>query len=195
MLYYGRGRPRGQRQSMAEMTRLWYLIRVSNKYGLDTHKFLMCFPHAWTHEKSSHNGISIQLRQKTKNNCVFLGSRAGTRKRKSLSSEGHLARTSHKFTLPPAPLRPALSLHKCVRKCQVHVCVGALKSKTTHTRPYSDLVERPAKRHVAVWAGETTWPTTIHGRNDSSLVSDQGLKQVRTRHTQISYVFSTGVDS
>lgn len=57
---------------MAEMTRLWYLIRLSNKYGLDTHTFLMCFPHAWTHEKSSHNGISIQLRQKTKNDCVFL---------------------------------------------------------------------------------------------------------------------------
>ena len=72
MLHGGRGRPRGQWQSMAEMTRLWYLIRVSKKYGLDTRKFLMCFPHAWTHEKSSHNGISIQLRQKTKNNCVFL---------------------------------------------------------------------------------------------------------------------------
>jgi replication factor A1 len=49
-----------------------YLIGVSKKYGLHTRRFLMCFPHAWTHEKSSHNGISIQLRQKTKNNCVFL---------------------------------------------------------------------------------------------------------------------------
>jgi len=57
---------------MPEMIRLWYLIRLSRKYGLDTHQFLMCFPHAWAHEKSSHNGISIQLRQKTENNCVFL---------------------------------------------------------------------------------------------------------------------------
>jgi replication factor A1 len=57
---------------MADMTRLWYLIRVSNKYGVDTHEFLMCFPHAWAHEKSSNNGISIQLRQRTKNNGVFL---------------------------------------------------------------------------------------------------------------------------
>lgn len=72
VLHYERGRPRSQRQSMAEMTRLWYLIRVSNKYRLDTHRFLMCFPHAWTHEESSHNGISIQLRQKTENDCVFL---------------------------------------------------------------------------------------------------------------------------
>lgn len=57
---------------MAEMTRLWYLIMVSNKYRLDTHKFLMCFPDAWTHRKSSHNGISIRLRERTKNNGVFL---------------------------------------------------------------------------------------------------------------------------
>jgi replication factor A1 len=57
---------------MPEMIRLWYLIRLSKKYGLDTRKFLMCFPDAWAHEKSSHNGISIQLRQKTKDNCVFL---------------------------------------------------------------------------------------------------------------------------
>ena len=72
MAHYGRRGPRGQRQSMAEMTRLWYLIGVSKKYGLDTRRFLMCFPHAWTHEKSSHNGMSIQLRQKTKDNGVFL---------------------------------------------------------------------------------------------------------------------------
>jgi replication factor A1 len=57
---------------MADMTRLWYLIWLSKKYGLDTRKFLMCFPHAWTHEKSSQNDISIQLRQKTDSNCVFL---------------------------------------------------------------------------------------------------------------------------
>ena len=57
---------------MADMTRLWYLIWLSKKYGLDTRKFLMCFPDAWAHEKSLHNGISIQLRQETENNCVFL---------------------------------------------------------------------------------------------------------------------------
>jgi replication factor A1 len=72
VLHYARGRPRGQSQSMPEMSRLWYLITLSRKYGLDTREFLMCFPHAWAHEKSSHNGISVQLRQKTKDNCVFL---------------------------------------------------------------------------------------------------------------------------
>jgi replication factor A1 len=57
---------------MPDMTRLWYLIWLSKKYGLETRKFLMCFPDAWTHERSSQNGISIQLRQKIENNCVFL---------------------------------------------------------------------------------------------------------------------------
>ena len=72
MVHGGRGRPGHQRQSFPDMTRLWYLIWLSKKYGLDTHKFLMCFPDAWTRERSSQNGISIQLRQKTDSNCVFL---------------------------------------------------------------------------------------------------------------------------
>jgi len=72
VFHYGRGRPRGQRQSMPEMIRLWYLIWLSKKYGLDTRRFLMCFPYAWTHEKSSQNGISIELRQQTDSDCVFL---------------------------------------------------------------------------------------------------------------------------
>jgi len=57
---------------MPDMTRLCYLIWLSKKYGLDTRKFLMCFPDAWTHEKSSQNSISVRLRQKTDSNCVFL---------------------------------------------------------------------------------------------------------------------------
>ncbi|HXZ97748.1 MAG TPA: hypothetical protein VED24_00115 [Candidatus Acidoferrum sp.] len=72
MFHYGWGRPRGQRQSKPDMTRLLYLIELSRKYGLDTRKFLMSFPAAWAHEKSSQNGMSIQLRQKTENDCVFL---------------------------------------------------------------------------------------------------------------------------
>lgn len=72
MLHYGRGRPRGQRQSMAEMTNRWYLIWISQKYGLETRKFLVCFLDAWVHEKSSCKDISIQCRQKTVNGGVFL---------------------------------------------------------------------------------------------------------------------------
>ena len=44
----------------------------------------------------------------------------------------------------------------------------------------NDLVERPAKRDGTLWAEETPRPTAIHGRNDSSLVFDRDLKEIRT---------------
>jgi replication factor A1 len=72
MLHYGRGRPRGQRQFAPDMTRLLYLFFVSKKYGLEPHKFFECFLYAWTHERSSYKDISIQCRQKTENDGVFL---------------------------------------------------------------------------------------------------------------------------
>jgi replication factor A1 len=71
-LRYGRGRPRGHRQSMAEATRLWYLIRVSEKYGLEPRRFLTCFLDAWVRGKSSYNGMLIQCRRKTESEGVFL---------------------------------------------------------------------------------------------------------------------------
>ena len=72
LLHDGRGRPNGRRQAMPEMTRLWYLIWISKKYELETHKFFESFLDAWAHEKSSYKGISIQCRQKTENDGVFL---------------------------------------------------------------------------------------------------------------------------
>jgi len=72
VLPYGRGRPRQQWQSIPEMARLWYLVRVSEKYGLEIHKFLACFLEAWAHERSSYNNILIQCRQKTESDGVFL---------------------------------------------------------------------------------------------------------------------------
>jgi hypothetical protein len=58
-----------------------------------------------------------------------------------------------------------------------------------------DLVETLARRDLAIWSWKNPRPTAIHGRNYSSLVFDQGLKQIRTGHPQISHVFSTSVDS
>jgi len=72
MLHSGRGRPHGQRQPIIELTNRWYLIWISKQHGLETREFLACFLDAWIHEKSSCEGISIQCRQKTKNNGVFL---------------------------------------------------------------------------------------------------------------------------
>jgi hypothetical protein len=71
----GQGRLTGQRGSFTELTNCWYLIWISKKYGLETHKFLACFPDAWIHEKSSCKDISIQCRQNTENDGVFLVTR------------------------------------------------------------------------------------------------------------------------
>jgi len=50
------------------------LVRISNKYGLDTQKFMSCFVEAWTQKKSLslYKGISILCRQKTAEDGVFL---------------------------------------------------------------------------------------------------------------------------
>ena len=74
-LHDGRGRPIGQRQSMPEMARLWYLIWISKKYNLETRKFFESFLDAWVHEKSCFKGTSIECRQKTGNDGVFLVTR------------------------------------------------------------------------------------------------------------------------
>jgi replication factor A1 len=72
LLHDGRGRPTGQRQSMPEMTRLWYLIWISKKYNIETRKFFESFLDAWTHEKSSCRDMVIECRQKTEDDGVFL---------------------------------------------------------------------------------------------------------------------------
>ena len=72
LLHDGRGRPRSEQRSMPEMTRLWYLILLSKKYGLETRKFLDCFVDAWVHDRSSYKDILIQCRLKTENDGVFL---------------------------------------------------------------------------------------------------------------------------
>lgn len=72
LLHDGRGRPTGQRQSMPEMTRLWYLIWISKKYNIETRKFFESFLDAWKHEKSSCKDMVIECRQKTEDAGVFL---------------------------------------------------------------------------------------------------------------------------
>ncbi|WP_455277896.1 hypothetical protein [[Eubacterium] cellulosolvens] len=72
LLHDGRGRPNGRRQPIPEMARLWYLIWISKKYNLETHKFFESFLDAWAHEKSYFKGTSIECRQKTESDGVFL---------------------------------------------------------------------------------------------------------------------------
>jgi hypothetical protein len=66
------GKPSGKRVSNTELINRWYLIWISEKYGLDTREFLACFPDAWMHEKSSCGDLLVQCRKKSENAAVFL---------------------------------------------------------------------------------------------------------------------------
>jgi hypothetical protein len=59
-------------RSLSELHTSWYLIWISKKYGLETRKFLTRFLDAWINGRSSCNGLSIQCRQKTEKDGVFL---------------------------------------------------------------------------------------------------------------------------
>ena len=67
-----RGRPVDQRPSFHEFTTCWYLIWISKKYRLETRKFLTRFLEAWIHGKSSCRNLSIQCREKTETDGIFL---------------------------------------------------------------------------------------------------------------------------
>lgn len=66
------GRPRGERPSLAEFATCWYLIWISKKYGFETRKFFTGFLDAWMRGKSSCKNVSIECRQKTETDGVFL---------------------------------------------------------------------------------------------------------------------------
>jgi hypothetical protein len=72
-----RGRGRNGKASYPELANQWYLIGISQKYGLDAHEFLACFPDAWVHEKSSYGDFLVHCRQKMENSAFFLVTRDG----------------------------------------------------------------------------------------------------------------------
>jgi hypothetical protein len=70
--------PSGKRESRRELTNRWYLLVIADKYELDRRRFLKCFPHAWTHGKSSYNDVSVECRQKEQDSALFLVARQRT---------------------------------------------------------------------------------------------------------------------
>jgi replication factor A1 len=59
--------PSGERETRSELVDRWYLLVVADKYGLDKHQFIKCFPH-----------VSVECRQKTKDDALFLITRDNT---------------------------------------------------------------------------------------------------------------------
>jgi hypothetical protein len=70
--------PSGKRESRRELTSRWYLLKIADKYGLDRRRFLKCFTYAWTHGKSSCDGVSVECRQKEEDSALFLVARQRT---------------------------------------------------------------------------------------------------------------------
>lgn len=69
---YGRGRPRGPWRSMADMTSFAYLIMISKKCGIVTDRLFECFQDAWANKKVLYKTMSIECREKTENDAIFL---------------------------------------------------------------------------------------------------------------------------
>lgn len=147
MFHYGRGRPRGQRQSMAEMARLWYLIRVSQKYEIETHKFFACFLDAWEREKSSCMGISIQCRQKTDNNGVFLVTQ-GQKVVAQLSLSETALKRMPEIDLASFPRRRAYSFRKTESKTPVDMQIKDVNPEVKWVNLKAKVVEKPEARTV-----------------------------------------------
>ncbi|MGQ9544062.1 MAG: hypothetical protein ACUVTM_08325 [Candidatus Bathyarchaeia archaeon] len=61
ILHYGCGRPRGLRQSMPKITRARYLLKVSERYGLEANRFIACFSDAWIHGESLCDDVLIRF--------------------------------------------------------------------------------------------------------------------------------------
>ena len=67
-----RGRPRGKYRSLADLRILESLALISMKYGISSDDFFDVFVEAWKHQESTCKSLSIECRQKTRNDAVFL---------------------------------------------------------------------------------------------------------------------------
>jgi len=57
---------------MQDMTSFAYLIGISKKYRIAADKLFECFLEAWTNKKALYKTTSIECREKTENDAVFL---------------------------------------------------------------------------------------------------------------------------
>jgi len=57
---------------MVDMTTFAYLIRISKKYRIAADRLFECFLDAWTNKKALYKSTSVECREKTENDAVFL---------------------------------------------------------------------------------------------------------------------------
>jgi replication factor A1 len=182
MLHYGRGRPRGQRRFKPDMTHLLYLFYVSKKYGLDPHKFFECFFDAWTHERSSYKDISIQCRQKTKDDGVFLvtqDQKVITQLRLTGATLKHLP----EIDLESPPWNEYATLNKMEKSIPVDMKVKDVNSGVKWVNLRARVVEKPIARTVFSRYGNN--PV---GVSNSTISDDTGSIKLPLWNNQINMV-------
>ncbi len=178
MLHHGRGRPRGQRRSMAETAHLWYLIRVSKKYEVETQKFFSCFLDAWERKESSCMGILIQCRQKTNDNGVFLVTQ-GQKVIAQLSLSEMTLKSMPEVDLTSFPMKKAYSFKRIEKKMPVDMQIKDINSEVKWVNLKARVVEKPKARTVYSRFGN---PLKV---SNATISDDTGLIKLPLWNNQI----------
>ncbi len=182
LLHDGRGRPTGQRQSMPEMTRLWYLIWISKKYNLETHKFFESFLDAWAHEKSSCKGMSIECRQKTENEGVFLvtqNQKVVTQLRLTKATLEHMT----EIDLEKIPWKESDAVSKINKMKPIDIKIKDVNSEVKWVNLKAKVVQKPIARTVYSRFGNNPL-----GLSTSTISDDTGSLKMPLWNNQINMV-------
>lgn len=182
LLHDGRGRPTGQRQAMPEMTRLWYLIWISKKYNLDTHKFFEAFLDAWAHEKSSCKDMSIECRQKTENEGVFLvtqNQKVVTQLRLTKPTLEHMT----EIDLEKIPWKESDVVSKINKMKPIDIKIKDVNSEVKWVNLKAKVVQKPIARTVYSRFGNNPL-----GLSTSTISDDTGSLKMPLWNNQINMV-------
>jgi replication factor A1 len=182
LLHDGRGRPTGQRQAMPEMTRLWYLIWISKKYNLDTHKFFESFLDAWAHEKSSCKDMSIECRQKTENEGVFLvtqDQKVVTQLRLTKATLEHMT----EIDLEKIPWKDSDVVSKINKMKPIDIKIKDVNSEVKWVNLKAKVVQKPIARTVYSRFGNNPL-----GLSTSTISDDTGSLKMPLWNNQINMV-------
>jgi hypothetical protein len=178
----GRGRPRGKYRSYADFRLLEYLVLISMKYGIDSEKFFDSFVEAWKHQQSKCESLSIECREKTRDNAVFLITNG--------------LRVVAQFSIPkrileePSPLKELPSTRalrrRIAKRIKVkHPRIGDLKSGMKRIDLRARILEIPRPRNVITKFGNFATVT------NASIADETGSIQLPLWNNQID-TFSVG---
>jgi hypothetical protein len=178
----GRGRPRGKYRSSADSRLLEYLVLISMKYGIDSEKFFDSFVEAWKHQQSKCESLSIECREKTRDNAVFLITN-GLRVVAQFSIPKRILEETS--PLKELPSTRALRRRIAKRIKVKHPRIGDLKSGMKRIDLRARILEIPRPRNVITKFGNFATVT------NASIADETGSIQLPLWNRQIG-TFSVG---